>query len=118
MVIDDDPILGKLISKLLKNHTNYDVKYYSNVDKAMKRIKKQKIDAVLLDWMMPGVSGIEVLMNLKGDAATKDIPVFMLTQRKTGSDFEKACAFGVDGYFTKPADPMYIKNRLMGFLNA
>ena len=41
MVIDDDPILGKLISKLLESHTNYEVKYYRNVDKAMKRIKKQ-----------------------------------------------------------------------------
>ncbi len=52
MIIDDDPILGKLISQLLKNYTTYEVKFYSDVEKAMKRLKRVKTDAILLDWMM------------------------------------------------------------------
>lgn len=118
MVIDDDPILGKMISQLLKRSSHFDVKFFSDVPKAIKNLKKQEFDILLLDWMMPDICGLDVLSELKSTKETKDLPVFMLTQRKSGEDFEAACDLGIDGYFTKPADPLYIKNRLISFLNA
>jgi CheY-like chemotaxis protein len=59
---------------------------------------------ILLDWMMPEMDGMEVLSRLKKDAATKNIPVFMLTAKKAPSDVGTAICEGVDGYFAKPFD--------------
>ncbi|MHC5060847.1 MAG: response regulator transcription factor [Planctomycetota bacterium] len=61
-------------------------------------------DAILLDWNMPEMDGMEVLAELKKDGETKDIPVFMLTAKKEPADVGWAICENVDGYFVKPFD--------------
>lgn len=59
-------------------------------------------DVILLDWMLPDMDGMAVLAQLKNDPDTKNIPVYMLTAKKTPSDVGQAICEGVDGYFVKP----------------
>jgi DNA-binding response OmpR family regulator len=117
-LIDDDPVTGKTIAHMVRQYTNYDVKYFCNIKKALSSIKKQKPDLILLDWMMPDMSGLEILAELKQNKKTKEISIFMLTGKRKGDDFMTACHYGVDGYFTKPVDMLYIKNSLISHLNA
>jgi len=64
-----------------------------------------KLKVILLDWMMPGMSGIEVLSAIRADEEIKKIPVIMLTVKGTIGDIEDAFEAKVDGYITKPFDP-------------
>ena len=64
-----------------------------------------KPKVILLDWMMPGMSGIEVLSVIRADEEIKKIPVIMLTAKGTIGDIEDAFEAKVDGYITKPFDP-------------
>lgn len=61
-------------------------------------------DLILLDWMMPGMDGLQVLSELKHDDATKSIPVFMLTAKSMMTEVGRALYEGADDYITKPFD--------------
>lgn len=69
---------------------------------------QRRPDVILLDWMMPGMNGLEVLSELKNDKTTENIPVFMLTAKGMPSDINRAFNMGVDDYITKPFDPMLL----------
>jgi DNA-binding response OmpR family regulator len=66
--------------------------------------REKKPDLVLLDWMMPGLDGLQVLSELKNDERTKDIPVFMLTAKSMMAEVGRALYEGADDYITKPFD--------------
>jgi DNA-binding response OmpR family regulator len=66
--------------------------------------RQVKPDAILLDWNMPEMDGMEVLAELKKDSETKNIPVFMLTAKKSPADIGWAICENADGYFCKPFD--------------
>ena len=74
--------------------------------------RKHKPDAVLLDWMLPDITGLTVLDWLKGENRTTWTPIFMLTSRNTMADVEKALSRGASGYFTKPVKLLEISNRI------
>ncbi len=61
-------------------------------------------DLILLDWILPDIDGMEVLAQIKDDPDIKNIPVYMLTAKKTPSDVGQAICEGVEGYFAKPFD--------------
>jgi len=66
--------------------------------------REKRPDLVLLDWMMPGLDGLQVLSELKHDERTKDIPVFMLTAKSMMAEVGRALYEGADDYITKPFD--------------
>ncbi len=74
----------------------------SNGREAIRIAKAEKPDLILLDWMMPELSGIEACRDLKRDPQTSHIPVLMLTVRAQGSDEEEGRQAGVMHYLTKP----------------
>ena len=61
-------------------------------------------DAMVLDWMMPGMDGIEVLRALRGDPRTAELPVVMLTARQSGADEQESLAAGASAFMRKPFD--------------
>jgi CheY-like chemotaxis protein len=65
-------------------------------------VKTTPIDVILLDWMMPNMSGLDVLAKLKCHRKLRDIPVFMLTSKSKMDDIDKAYEVGADNYITKP----------------
>ncbi len=68
--------------------------------------RRKKPDVILLDWMMDGMDGLEVLSKLKCDKKMKKIPVFMMTAKGKIGDLDRAFDLGVDDYITKPFEVM------------
>lgn len=78
--------------------------------------QREQPDLVLLDIMMPKLSGYEVCQQLKENPATRDIPVLMVTALKEMGDIEKAVAAGADDFLTKPVHRLVLKTRVRSLL--
>ena len=75
------------------------------------RLAKEVIPhLVLLDWMMPGMDGLEVVRALRGDSETSGIRIIMLTARSRQEDLDRGLAAGVDAYLVKPFSPIELVN--------
>lgn len=114
-VVDDDPLIGGMISRHLDEESGFNVHYYEDPRIALKAVERKKPDMIILDWAMPKLSGLQFLLRLRKSKKTKDIPVFMLTAKRTDEDFEKARTAGVDGYLTKPIDFNQLNNQITGY---
>ncbi|MDW7691827.1 hybrid sensor histidine kinase/response regulator [Flammeovirgaceae bacterium SG7u.111] len=87
-------------------------------EKALELVKLKKPDLVLSDWMMPKMTGMELLSALKSDPETKDIPVIMVTAMVTSKDLEKAFDEGATDYITKPVDKIELLARARAALQS
>jgi CheY-like chemotaxis protein len=96
----------------------YDVVMASSGEQGLQIVKEQHIDAILLDIMMPGLDGYGVLERLKGDPATKGIPVLMVSAKAHANDILKAKGLGAADYITKPIDAPVLLKTLKGLLSA
>ncbi len=101
LLVDDQESVQKLLDAILKVR-NYDVVYASNGLDAIEIAFSVKPDLVLLDVMMPGMDGFKVCQALKGNSATKEIPVVFLTARGDDSDREMGERVGASGFVKKP----------------
>lgn len=103
LVVDDDELIRKALKRSLQLY-GFRVYLAENGRTGLKLALEKKPAFILLDWMMPGVDGLEVLAELKHNEQTEHIPVFMLTGRGMMGDLNQAFDIGADGYITKPAD--------------
>ena len=103
VLAEDEPQIARLVEFKLKKE-GYSVTTKENGEEALKAIKEDKPDLVLLDIMMPVMGGYEVLRRLKEDENLKSIPVIMLTAKSTVGDMDHAFNRRADGYITKPFD--------------
>lgn len=103
LVADDDPSVRELCQIILATE-GYEVLLAEDAAQGIALAREQHPDLILLDWMMPGVDGMDALLILKGDAATQDIPVIMLTALDGMPQITLATYNGADGYVTKPFD--------------
>ena len=117
MVVDDDPLIGGMISRYLDEKSGFTVHYFENPVVALKKSAKLKPDMIILDWAMPDLSGLQFLLRLRRTKKTQDTPVFMLTGKRQCGDFETACEAGVDGYLTKPIDFNTLNNRIVRYFS-
>lgn len=104
VVIDDEPFILMMIEDKLKKAA-IDVVTVRESKTAMEIIRREVPDLVILDWMMPDVSGIDICRMLKQDAALRHIPVFMLTAKGQDADEQLGKQIGVERYITKPFSP-------------
>lgn len=101
LVIDDEIHIVELL-KFNLEVSNYEVDYsYDGFDGFIKA-KEIKPDLILLDWMLPNISGIEVLKKIRSDESLKNIPVIMLTAKNMENDKVEGLEIGADDYITKP----------------
>ena len=100
VVEDEKPILTLLTYNLEKE--GYKVSSSSNGEEALSSIKEKKPDLILLDWMLPDLSGIEICKNIRKDNKFKSLPIIMLTAKGEEEDKIKGLDSGVDDYLTKP----------------
>jgi CheY-like chemotaxis protein len=105
LVCDDEPVLRMLVRATL-DQGNYTVVEACDGDEALVRTRSDRPDLILLDMMMPGRSGSDVLRELRADPATAKTPVIMLTARAQASDREAMNLAGADHYLTKPFSPV------------
>lgn len=104
LVAEDNPQHLELIETYLETMDEVRVVSAVNGEEALLRVHEEKPDLVLLDIMMPKMSGFEVCKRLKGDPKTRDILVVMVTALNETSDIERAAECGTDDYLPKPVD--------------
>lgn len=104
LVVDDERDISRLIKARVES-AGYSVITAFDGAEALKAVKEQKPDLVLLDVMLPKIDGYQVCRLIKFDEKYRSIPVIMLTARAGDSDKEKAMEAGADGYLTKPFQP-------------
>ena len=100
IIEDEEPIITLIKYNLEKE--GYKVSYSDNGNDGIKEIKKKLPDLILLDWMLPDFSGVEICKNLKKDIKFKDLPIIMLTAKGEEEDKVKGLNSGADDYITKP----------------
>jgi len=105
LVVDDERHIVRLVQVNLER-AGYQVVAAFDGKEALKKVSSEKPDLVVLDVMMPYMDGFQVLKQMKADAATKDIPVIMLTAKAQDADVFRGWASGVDMYLTKPFNPL------------
>lgn len=101
LAVDDIPVNRMLLTSQLR-FTGYDIITAASGPEALEIIRTRKPDAVLLDIMMPGMDGIEVLEAIRQSPETSSLPVLMLTSLSEKEYQDKALRKGADGYLTKP----------------
>ncbi len=101
LVVDDDPQIFKIIFRLL-NSKKYQVASASNGNEALKKIEDEKPDLVILDLMMPGMSGLDVSKKIKENFSIQPIMILVLSAKDSQMDRRKCFEMGVDDYITKP----------------
>ena len=101
LVADDDPDILSIVSMSLETQ-GYTVHKATNGREAVDLAREHHPDLVLMDMMMPVLSGYEAVGELKADAATKDIVIVGLSAKAMATDMERATDVGIDGYITKP----------------
>jgi DNA-binding response OmpR family regulator len=100
LVVDDEPPLRELVIVTLGD--GYVCDEAADGDAAIEQLRAQRYDAVLLDVMMPGRSGIDVLREMRSDDALREIPVVVMSAWQSTQDIDAALAAGADGFLPKP----------------
>ena len=101
LIIDDEMHIVELLRFNLETSGYKTIYSYDGFDGFIKA-KEEKPDLILLDWMLPNISGIEVLKKIRQDADLKKIPVIMLTAKNMEDDKVEGLEIGADDYITKP----------------
>ena len=101
LVVEDESAIAELISINLR-HAGYDVTIASDSDQAQIEVDGVLPDLVVLDWMLPGQSGIVLAKRWRSQARTRDLPIIMLTARAEEGDMISGLDAGADDYLTKP----------------
>jgi two-component system phosphate regulon response regulator PhoB len=115
LIVDDEAPIREMIAVALEM-AGYNCLEAENANEAHSLIVDDKPDMVLLDWMMPGASGIEFARRLRKDETTADIPIIMLTAKGDEEYKIKGLEAGVDDYITKPFSPRELVARLKAVL--
>ena len=103
LVVEDNAVNRRLVGFLLRAR-GYQVREATSAREAFELIAVERFDLILMDVQLPELDGLEATRRLKGDAATRDIPVVAVTSYAMKGDREKALAAGCCGYITKPID--------------
>lgn len=117
LLVDDDPLMYEILKAALTGRERYSLTHAQRYSEAVKLIKKQKFDFILLDWNLRRHSGFSLLKEMKSNLKTAWIPIFMLTGRGKMYDVERALSAGANGYFTKPVNLDLMKKRLRRYFN-
>jgi len=113
VVVEDESAIAELIAINLK-HAGHEVVIAATAEQAQREIDAQLPDLVVLDWMLPGQSGLSLARQWRNDSRTRDLPVIMLTARSEESDKISGLDAGADDYLTKP----FSTNELMARIRA
>ena len=115
LVVEDEPAIQELISYNLKQAGHQALKA-DNAEQAMNLVQNALPDLILLDWMLPGISGVELARRLRTDKRTRTIPIIMLTARSEEQDKLTGLETGADDYITKPFSPRELNARVKAVL--
>lgn len=114
LVVEDDPSIANLIAFGLEHQ--FSITKVHDIEEALELISAKKFDLILLDWMLPGLSGIELIRKMRRMKLIKEIPIIMITAK--GEEKNKLQGFkeGVDDYVTKPFSLEELRMRITAVL--
>jgi two-component system, OmpR family, phosphate regulon response regulator PhoB len=115
LLVEDDSALSELLRYTLERE-GYDVVHSADGEEAVFRSREQSFDIAILDWMVPGLSGIEVCRQLRRQASTSGMPIIMLTARTDEPDRIRGLETGADDYITKPFSPRELVARIKAIM--
>ncbi len=111
LVVEDDRDISELITYNLERE-GYEIACLYDGGQVVDFVNKRKPELIVLDLMLPEVDGIEICRTLKSDAATKQIPIVMLTAKSEEADVVVGLQMGADDYIPKPFSPMVLAARI------
>ena len=115
LVMEDEDALATLLQYNLEKE-GYDVTVAADGEEGLLQVDERLPDLVLLDWMLPKLSGIEVCRRLRGRAETRNLPIIMLTARGEETDRVRGLDTGADDYMTKPFSMTELTARIRAVL--
>ena len=115
LVVEDEPSIAELIAINL-THAGYEVEKVMQTDLALAAMKERLPSLVILDWMLPGKSGVQFAKELRANDRTRGLPILMLTAKSEEADKIMGLDSGVDDYVTKPFSPKELIARVRALL--
>ncbi len=116
LVVDDEDAIREVAALSLQAVGGYDVLTAESGNDCVRQAVEQRPDAILLDVMMPGMDGPATFATLQSDAATRDIPVILLTAKVQAADHRQFAELGVAAVLSKPFDPMALPGQVATIL--
>jgi len=115
LVVEDEPAIAELVALNLR-HAGYEVAIAGTADAASQEVAKVLPGLALVDWMLPGHSGLSLARNWRSQERTRDLPIIMLTARGEEADKVAGLESGADDYVTKPFSPKELLARVRAVL--
>ncbi len=115
LIVEDEPALVAVLRYNLES-ADFDVEEARDGELALAKVAEMQPDLILLDWMLPELSGLEVCRRLRRDKNTKNIPIIMLTARGEERDRVRGLEIGADDYISKPFSPSELLARIRAVL--
>ena len=116
ILLVEDELASREMMKFAFYKSDYILLEAEDAELAQVMIMKEQPDLILLDWMLPGISGLELAKRLKREEASKEIPIIMLTARGEENDRIRGLDAGADDYVTKPFSPRELMARIKAVL--
>lgn len=115
LVVEDEPDIRELL-KFTLHRARFEVTTCADAEEALRVLEGPLPGIVLIDWMLPGMSGIDLARRIRNDSLTKDLPIIVLTARSEEADKLRGFELGIDDYITKPFSPKELVARVRALL--
>ena len=116
LVVDDEEHIRELLLLVLEN-AGMKADAVATAEEAQRYLTQVSVDLLILDWMLPGISGVEMTRRLKNDIRYNALPVILLTAKAERNDRIRAFEAGVNDYITKPFSPRDLIVRIKSAIN-
>jgi putative two-component system response regulator len=116
LLVDDDPIVRQVLARMLRAEGYHDLAHASSGEEALELVQAKPPDLILLDVMLPGLDGYDLAARIKGDPATRAIPIIMMTTLQGRDSLLLGLRAGVEEFLTKPVDRVELAVRVRNLL--
>ena len=111
LVVEDEPDIRELLDFAI-SRSGFSVIEAETAEDALKVLDRGTPELIIIDWMLPGMDGIDLAKQLRADELTKELPIIMLTARGEEADKLRSFEVGIDDYVTKPFSPKELVARI------
>lgn len=115
LAVEDEPAIQELLKTFLAT-AGFDLNVVGSAEKALEKVKQELPELILIDWMLPGMSGIQLIRQLRADSRASVLPIILLTARGAEEDRVAGLEAGADDYVPKPFSPRELVARIRAVL--